>query len=166
MARWYAVHVRSNHEKKARDYLGSRSVEAFLPLYRVQSRRRDRKVIVDKPLFGGYLFVHSDLARAERIEILSAPGTVRLVGFDEGPSAVPEAVIESIRILVGSGRDPEPFPYLNRGKRVRVVGGPLAGLEGYVVESETGKRKVVVTIDILGRSVAATLEREGLEAAG
>jgi transcription termination/antitermination protein NusG len=163
---WYALHVRSNQEKRARDYLQSRDVEVFLPLYRVQSRRRDRRMVVEKPLFTGYLFVHSDLKRSEKIELLRAPGSVGLVGFDDGPRPVPDSELDSIRILVGSGRVPEPFPFLKEGKRVRVTGGALDGLEGYVVHAADGKRRVVVSIEILGRSVAALLEREELEPAG
>jgi transcription termination/antitermination protein NusG len=160
---WYALHVRSNHEKRARDYLHSRQVEAFLPLYRVQSRRRDRRVVVDKPLFTGYVFVHSSLERSEKIEILRSPGCVGLVGFDDGPRPVADSVLESVRILVGSGRQPEPFPFLKEGKRVRVAGGALDGIEGYVVQAPDGKPRVVVSIEILGRSVAVRLDRESLE---
>lgn len=161
--RWYALHVRSNHEKKAYAYLRTRALETFLPQYRVQSRRRDRTVRIHKPLFAGYVFVRTRLEQGERLAILKTPGLVRIVGFEEGPHPVPDDVLESLRILVGSGRDPEPFPFLTGGKRVRVVGGPLSGMEGFVVESQDRKQRVVVSIELLGRSVAARLERERLE---
>ena len=163
MKHWYALHVRSNHEKKAREYLASRSIETFLPLYRVQSRRRDRRAIVDKPLFSGYVFVRSAMERGERIEILRAPGLARLVGFEAGPAPIPDSTVEAVRVVVGSGRNPEPFPFLSRGKRVRLVAGPLAGIEGFIVDASDGRKRVVVSVEILGRSVSATVERDELE---
>jgi len=86
-AAWYALSVRSNHERRAFEHLEAHSIPAFLPLYRVASRRRDRRVVIDKPLFGGYLFVQSSLHRSERIVIMRAPGAVRLVG-SEGPESI------------------------------------------------------------------------------
>lgn len=165
-AGWYVLHVRSNQERRARDYLDSRGIETFLPLFREASRRRDRQAVVEKPLFKGYLFLRSSLARSERIEILHAPGAVRVVGFGGSPAIVDCDLVESVRTLAGAGRDPMPFPYLERGMHVRVAGGPLAGLAGFLVEAPEGKQKVVISVQLLGRSVAATIEREEVVCVG
>jgi len=61
--------------------------------------------------------------------------------------------------------DPLLFPYLAQGKRVRVVSGALAGLYGLVVRAPDGSRRVVVSVPLLGRSVAVSLGREKLESA-
>ncbi|HKD92231.1 MAG TPA: transcription termination/antitermination NusG family protein, partial [Terriglobales bacterium] len=69
--RWYAAQTCSRHEKRVSEYLGSRSIESFLPLYTTQRRWADRKARVELPLFPGYLFVRIPLA--ERLRVLDLP---------------------------------------------------------------------------------------------
>jgi transcription antitermination factor NusG len=60
-ARWYAVHVRSNQERTTAAFVEGRGVEHFLPTYRTRSRRKDRRVMLERPLFKGYLFANIDI---------------------------------------------------------------------------------------------------------
>jgi transcription antitermination factor NusG len=53
-----------------------------------------------------------------------------------------------------------PWPYLHAGQRVSIDYGPLAGVQGVIVRAEDGKTRVVVSIDMLFRSVAAEIERD------
>ena len=103
---WYAVHVRSNQERVAREYLEALGIELFLPTYREVSRRSDRRVILDRPLFSGYLFVRMDVEGPVRREVIQAPGVVNVIGFGGNVVPVPDETIESIRILIGDGSGP------------------------------------------------------------
>ncbi|MDD5307176.1 MAG: UpxY family transcription antiterminator [Deltaproteobacteria bacterium] len=158
---WYAVHVRSNQERATGRFLMGRAVEIFLPTYRVRVRRTDRRVEVTRPLFPGYLFVHVDLAAAERVEVLKAPGTVRIVGFGEGPVPVPDDVIHSLGILVGAGQDTvKPHPLVRTGQRVEVTDGPFAGAVGVIAQTGGRKPRLVVEVEFLGRAVAVPIGPE------
>lgn len=161
--RWYAVHVKSNQERITAGRLEGSGVEVFLPTYRTVSSRKDRHAVVDKPLFSGYLFVHLAWRSSERLHVLSAPGTVRIITFGSAPVPVEDEVIESIRILVANpDGQVAPHPLVKVGKPVEVIGGPFCGARG-ILEVTDGKRpKLVVTIDFLGRSVAAPVEPEML----
>lgn len=163
-SKWYAVHVRSNQERKTADFVRDREVEVFLPTYRVQSKRQDRRVLLTKSLFSGYLFVHIDPHAEERVEVLKAPGTVRIVSFGKEPVPIPDSVIESIRIVVGDGDGPaRPHPLVRLGKHVEVVDGPFRGAVGVLHETDDKKPKLVVEIEFLGRAVAVPIAMEQVQ---
>ena len=59
--RWYVIHTYGRHEMKVESTLQKKNIKTFLPRLTVSSRRRDRKLLINVPLFPGYLFVHTDL---------------------------------------------------------------------------------------------------------
>jgi transcription antitermination factor NusG len=163
---WYAVHVRSNQERTTADFIRSRAIQVFLPTYQMRSARRDRNAILTRPLFPGYVFVRIDIHSSERIEVLKAPGTVRIVSFGNDPPPVPDSVIESIRILVGNGSGPvRPHPSVCLGASVEVIDGPFKGAIGLLSETEDKKPKLVVKIEFLGRAVAVPIAPDQVQPA-
>ncbi|MDJ0761664.1 MAG: UpxY family transcription antiterminator [Myxococcota bacterium] len=164
MRSWYAVHIKSNREQKTAAFLKDRGVVLFLPTYRVVSSRSDRRVTLVKPLFAGYLFVHVDYRAPERVQVLKAPGTVRIVGFGDNPTPVDDEIIESLKILVGAGKDQiRPHPLVKVGHRVRVRSGPFTGATGILHQTQGRKTQLVVEIEFLGRAVAVPISDEQLE---
>ena len=73
---------------------------------------------------------------------------------------ISEAEIRSVQTLVASKVACTPWPYLQAGQRVSIDDGPLAGVEGVIVRAEDGKPRVVVSVSMLLRSVAAEIERD------
>lgn len=163
---WYAVRTRSNHESVASQRLLGQGLEAFLPAIETPSIRRDRRLTVQRPLFPGYFFVRSTLVGSERIEILRAPGVVSMVGFEAGPVAVPDWQIHSIQLALTSKSPVEVLWKLVPGKRVRVARGAFAGVEGTVVTQADGERRLVISVELLGRSLALRLDRDEIEPIG
>src|SRR5438876_7916645 len=66
-AQWYAVYTSSRHEKVVARQLQDRSIETFLPLYRTWHRWKDRRKLVELPLFPSYVFVRIDAKRRLRV---------------------------------------------------------------------------------------------------
>lgn len=163
-AAWYALHVRSNQERVTAELLGARGVELFFPTYRVVSKRTDRRVLLSRPLFTGYVFVRLDLASEQRIVVLRAPGGVRLVGFGDAPTPVPDETICSLRILVEAGSgEARPHPLVREGQRVVVVDGSFRGAVGVLHLSNERKPRLVVEVDFLGRAVAVPIAPEQVQ---
>jgi transcription antitermination factor NusG len=152
---WFAVRVRSNHERKVASSLEHRGIESFLPLYRKRCRWSDRMREVDYPLFTGYVF--SRFAVERRLPVLQVPGVVSIVGRGREPVPVDAGEMQALRLLVASIQAAEPFPYLRIGDRVRVDRGPLKGLEGQLVASRRGSR-FVVSVSLLQRAVAVEID--------
>lgn len=152
---WFALRSRSNFERVCAFSLSRKGYETFLPVYECRRRRWDRTVDVELPLFPGYLFCRFDFQR--RLPILMSPGIVNIVGGRTAPEPVPEAEIATVRAIVESHLRAEPWPFLEMGQPVRIFDGPLAGVEGILVDSK-GRHRLVVSITLLQRSIAAEIE--------
>lgn len=76
---------------------------------------------------------------------------------------MPDETVTSIQRLLSSGQPIFPWAQLTPGKQVRVVEGPLAGAIGVILRSKQGKKRLVVGVEILGRSVCAELAEETVE---
>jgi transcription antitermination factor NusG len=158
--RWYAAYTRANHEKRVVEQLKGRAVEHFLPFYKSVRRWKDRRVQLELPLFPGYVFVR--LLLRERLRVLEVASVVRLVGFNGHPAALPEREIEALRESLALQLKAKPHPYLTVGRRVRIKSGPLSGLEGILVRKK-GSFQVILSIDLIMRSVIAQVELSDLE---
>jgi transcriptional antiterminator NusG len=160
---WYCLHTRSRHEEVVFHHLEDKRIFSFLPRLEVWSRRKDRRKKIQKALFPGYVFVHEVLDPHHRLEILKTPGVVRILGNERGPVAVPDIQIESIQTILGGKSAVSPFPYLKEGQIVRVVEGPLKGCEGFLLKIKEGKEKLVISVDLLQRSVAVEIDGGSVE---
>lgn len=157
---WFALYTCANQEKRVAAQLEARGVEHFLPLYRSRRNWKDRRVFLDLPLFPGYVFARFEWL--ERVRVLQARGMVRIVGANGRPCPLPEKDIEVLRIgIVGALRF-EPHPYLAAGARVRILQGPLAGMTGILVRKKNSCR-VVLSVDLIARSVAVEVDAAGIE---
>lgn len=153
--RWFALYTCANHEKRVAAQFESRNVDHFLPLYHSIRRWKDRRVRLDLPLFPGYMFVR--LALSARLKVLEVPGVVRLVGFNGHPLPLPEHEIETLRCGLMSALRFEPHPHVTVGSRVRIVRGPLRGMEGFLVRKKNLYR-VIVTIEVIERAAAVEVD--------
>lgn len=162
-AGWYAIYTSSRHEKAVAKQLEDRGIESFLPLYRTWHRWKDRRKLVELALFPSYVFVR--IEARNRLRVLQVPGVVNLVNFNGEPAALPEQEINALRNGLESHIYAEPHPYLRVGRKVRVVRGPMAGAEG-ILSRKKDKHRVVISLDLLMRSIAVEVEGADLEAVG
>ena len=128
---WQVLHVIANHEKRVAQHLSVRSLEHYLPLYTERSKWTDRSVILDRPLFAGYVFVR--FSPHAKLSVVSTPGVIRLLG-DRESDAVSAEEIDRIRNGLASGCLLRPHPNVTLGTAVRVRGGAFQGVEGIVTE--------------------------------
>jgi transcription antitermination factor NusG len=157
---WYAIHVRSRFEKAVSWNLRGKGYEEFLPLYVRRARWSDRIKDVQLPLFPGYVFCQFDVNH--RLPILTVPGVNAIVGIGKTPTAIEPVELESVRSVLLSHTQCEPWPYLAIGERVRVESGPLAGTEG-IVQLIKNVYRLVISINLLQRSVAVEIDRDCLK---
>lgn len=153
---WFALRVKSRTEKVVAMMARNKGFEEFLPLYESRNRWSDRTKSVQLPLFPGYVFCRLNPER--RLPVLTIPGVLHFVGIGKTPVPVEEAEIAAIRRAIESGLSTEPWPFLQAGQRVRLDRGPLAGLEGILIEAQKQER-LVVSVTLLQRSVAVEIER-------
>jgi len=153
---WFALRVKSRREKAVATAAHSKGFEEFLPTYQSRHRWSDRVQAVELPLFPGYVFCR--LKAEQRFPLLTIPGVLHFVCVGRTPVPLNDEEIASIQIAVQSGLWVEPCSFLNVGQRVRIEEGPLAGLDGILLETAKTHR-IVVSVTLLMRSVAVDIER-------
>lgn len=160
---WFAVHVKSRHEFQVHEKLTGAGIEAFLPSVEMLRKWKDRNKLIRFPLFPGYLFVHTDTGHHARLTVLKTPGVVRFLGSGSNePEPIPDEQVLSLKKVIETNAPLDPYPYLQEGRRVRISRGPLAGVEGVLVR-KTDRHILVLSIDILRRSTAVTVEAGDVE---
>jgi len=163
-ARWFAVWTRSQWEPRVEAGLRAKRFEVFLPRLQVPSRRRDRRVVLEQPLFPGYVLLRFAPSRAGYIGVASTDGVVRILGERwDALHPIPDADVEAVRRIVAVADGVRRVPFIRVGDRVRIVAGPLAGIEGLVQAWQAGRTTFVVSVDLLQRSVAVEVASELIE---
>jgi transcription antitermination factor NusG len=158
-SRWYALYVRSRHEKVVENGLRGKGYSAFSPSYRTKRKRVDRITEIDVPLFPGYVFCYFD--SNARLPILMTPGLVGVVGAGNRPEPVDDAEIASIRTLALSGHPVQPWPFLRSGQRIRLQAGPLVGAEGVFLRVKD-EYHLIVSVTLLQRAVSVVIEKDAV----
>ena len=159
-SRWYAVTTKPRHEKVVAERLQENCIETFLPTASTVSQWKDRKVVIQRPLFPGYVFTHVEPQL--RTNVYGVPGVMSMVCFNGRPAEIDANEIEAIRLCVATRTRHEPHPYLSSGESVRVKAGALAGLQGIVVRHKN-RCRIVVTISLIHKSLALEIDSELLE---
>jgi transcription antitermination factor NusG len=155
---WYALHVRLRQECLVEEALRYKGYETFLPLHRANAREYERHNNIQLPLFPGYLFCRCDMGSNSGGKIVTTPGVMRILG-SKFPTPVPDDEIEAVKRLVRSKAVLSPCPFMQPGQIVMIRGGPLRGLKGCVV-AEHSCFRLVISLTLLRRSVAVTIERD------
>jgi len=161
---WFALLTKSNFEKTVYDSILKKKIQAFLPKIRRKSIRKDRNLMIEYPLFPGYIFVRSSFHPADQLSILKTTGAVRLLGNQTSPVPIPDIQVESLIILTNSNMDliTGSSITMKKGDPVMIIEGPLAGLRGEFIRHK-GKGRVVIKIDLLGQYAGTEIEGDKIE---
>jgi transcription antitermination factor NusG len=156
---WYALRLRSNTEWKVQEALDGLQIESFLPTWSEKVKWSDREKVVTRPLIPGYLFMRS--AQREDLHFaLQISGVVQILPSSMKPLAIDNEEIENLRRIATSKLRARPCEYV-AGDAVMVESGPLAGMKG-IVQRTRGSVHVVVSIELLRRSVRVELDADTL----
>jgi transcription antitermination factor NusG len=152
--RWWCLHTKPRQEKAAARHLRSRRVPHYLPQVvredRTPGGRKIRSVI---PLFPGYLFLLGD--EHHRLEAFKGNQLVNVLQVADQEGLTRD--LRQIYRMLSSGLPVVPELTFPVGTRVRIAGGPLAGLVGHVVRR--GKRdQFVAVVEFLGRGAMIELK--------
>jgi transcription antitermination factor NusG len=163
---WYALWTHSHSEQQVHDQLVSKGFHPFLPGIDVWSRRRGVRRLIRVPMFPGYLFLCDAMDKAAYLQVCAVRGLVRVLGERwDRLAVVPDHEVDAIRRASAAGRPVLPYPYLKEGRRARIRRGPLAGLEGILVEDRSNRGLLVLSVELLQRSVAVVVDCTDIEPA-
>jgi len=156
---WHVLWTHSRCEQMVADQLSAKGFHPFLPQIEVWSVRAGRRRLIDAPMFPGYLFLNDTLGKASHIEVRKARGLARILGEAwDRLAVVPETEIAAIRHVADSRVPVFAHPYLREGRRVRIISGPLADVEGILVKARPEKGLLVLSVHLLQPSVAVEVD--------
>jgi transcription termination/antitermination protein NusG len=159
LPKWYAIWTRSHSEQLVADQLLAKGLNVFLPRISVWSRRGGVRHAIRVPMFSGYVFLNENVDKNTYLDVIKSRGVVRLLGERwDSLSPISDGEIEGLQALVSSGLAVTPYSYLREGQRVRITGGPLKGVQGVLVENRSEKGVLVLSVDLLQRSVAVQID--------
>lgn len=157
---WFAVQTRHHHEKRIAARLQLAEMETFLPVHRAVHRWNNGVLAhVELPLFPCYLFAR--ISFAQRVRLLKEPGIISLAASNLTPTPLPDEEISHLRLVAESVKA-QPHPYLAVGQRVKIVAGPLTGVEGILLRKKHELR-VVVSIEVIMRSITVEVSEFEIE---
>lgn len=126
----------------------------------VEKVRNQRIQVLSEPMFSRYLFIRLDDTTQNWSPIRSTLGVSKLVSFGHQPAKVPFEFIQFLKEA--------PAKTLARifspGDAIKIVSGPLRGLEG-VYQAHDGQTRAFVLVDLLGKPQRLQMLVEGLRAA-
>jgi len=161
---WFAIHVKSRHEFKVHERLTKNGIDTFLPYVEKLRRWKDRKKLVNFPLFPGYLFVHINKTNIDKFIVLKTPGVVNFLSMGQNePAPVSDFQIMTLKIIMNNKKKIDPYPYLKEGQKVEIKKGPLAGVHGILIKKET-QHILVIAVDILRKGLYIKIDVSDIDA--
>lgn len=152
---WLVLRTRSRHESAVESCLRQKRINSYLPKHNVVRRWKDRRAVVETPLFPGYVFVQPRLDQYENLRHIRGSCGLVLVGTK--PAAMPEKDLEAVKILVRSGAALAVNPSLSPGQRVEVTAGPFVGVQGELIWVKS-QEHLVINAHLLGSSVSVEVD--------
>jgi transcription antitermination factor NusG len=152
---WYVLKIRTGGELAAVTALKHRGYAPYCPMRKEHRRYSDRIKVVDAAVFPGYVFCQFDSQK--KLPIISCPGVEYIVGFADGPAAVPEVELMNVRRMLDAGAS--TVRGMEQGQRVRVTHGPLEGVEGILVRDAISDR-LVVSIELLNQGASLHINQD------
>ena len=149
--KWYVAYVRLFHERKTAERLAAMGIESFVPVREEIHQWSQRKKKVMRVLIPQMIFIHA--TQKERMEALTLASISHYMVLrgEHTPAVIPDRQMRQFMFMVDYSTETiEMFTSsLEPGQQVKVIKGPLSGMEGELIEID-GKSKVVVRLDLLG----------------
>jgi transcription antitermination factor NusG len=148
---WHAIYTRSRAEKKVHEELTRNNIECFLPLQKKLRQWKDRKKWVEMPLMSGYCFVN--ISRKDYDNVLKTSNVVCYITFEGKAAVIPDNQIRALKQLLKQYDFEVTVTTENfePGNKVEIIGGPLIGLQGELIEAR-GKKKFMLRFEQINSS--------------
>ena len=155
---WWVAHTKSRREKVLAKLLLREGIGYFLPLVRKRFRRHGRTRISIVPLFSGYVFLKG--SRIDRYRALRTDHVASTIEVFDQDRLTSE--LRQIKAALCLDAPLELFPFVEGGKRVRIVEGPFTGLEG-MVQRRKGADRLILSVEAIQQAVSLEIDADWVE---
>ncbi|MBL4762894.1 MAG: transcription termination/antitermination protein NusG [Gammaproteobacteria bacterium] len=166
---WYVIHAYSGFENVVKrsmveriELTGMQDMfgEILVPTEEVVEMREGQKRKSERKFFPGYVLVQMEMNDDTWHLVKNVPKVMGFIGgTSDSPAAITDAEAEAILNRVQEGVDkPKPKVLYEAGEVVRVIDGPFNDFNGVVEEVNYEKSRLLVAVQIFGRSTPVELE--------
>lgn len=167
ISNWYVVQTKAGDEEKVKEKIEKlkiNNLQTFLPRRKLLIRRKGIFLYELKPLYPGYFFINMKLEPAILSKLYKVSGLIRILGdAKRKPKPVPENEMKIIFSMINENDIVVPSQALFVNDRIKIVGGPLKGLEGYITAVDKRKKRVKVKLPFFNSYKEVYLSIELLE---
>ena len=165
---WYALRAISGKEGKVKESidaeikngrLGGHVAQVLIPTEKVKQIRGNKQVVKERLYLPGYVLVEARLVGETVHELRNTPNVLGFLGGMDNPTPLRESEVNRILGKVDELEDvPQEIeiPFV-AGESVKGMDGPCTGFSGVVGKVDDEKRKVTVTVKVLGRNTGLDL---------
>lgn len=174
---WYVLRAISGKEAKVKELLdgaikntdlGNHVFQVLIPTEKVLTVKNGKKVVKEKNLYSGYVFIEAELVGEVVHELVN---TTNVIDFlkGRGKDAKPEPLRESeVMRMLGTADDinenlDEGVNDYMVGETVKVTDGAFQGFNGKITEVSPEKKKLKVVVKIFGRETPLELDNSQVE---
>lgn len=156
MKNWFVLNTKPKKEFHVEKIFTEAGFRIYNPKY-----KQDERI---KPFFPGYAFILFDFPEQYRL-VKYTRGVKRVVGTEEGPTPIPEEVLDALKArevdglieLLKYGEEPE------LGDEIEVVEGPLKGLKGIFKKELSDADRVLILLNYVSYQGQLVIERKKLK---
>ena len=166
--KWYVVHTQTGAEEKAKAGLEGRMSstalkefigEIIVPTEQVSEIQGGKKSITARKFFPGYILVKMEMTKESWYMVKSSPGITGFIGPGRRPTPISEKEVDAIiKRTEDTELKPSPKVIFEVGEAIRISEGPFANFNGQVMEVNTDRGKLKVSVSIFGRSTLVEME--------
>jgi transcriptional antiterminator RfaH len=160
---WYLIYTRPRQENRVIQRLTENGIDFFYPTMAAIRTWHDRKKSIVVPLFPSYVFVYLK-SMSDFYSISQTDGVVCFVRFGKEIATVKPCIINTLRLLTGSGKEIEVREdHFNPGQKLVILKGALKGMQCEVIEYNH-QQMVLVRVQLLNRAVLAKISNDCFKA--
>lgn len=158
---WYAIYTVGNQEEKVKkileNLLGDK-IRVIIPKRQLRERKDGLWHMVEKKLFPNYVLVKGDIDTKTYYEIKNMPVSGNLLRDQQGLLKIDDRELRALKILIDEKEEVIGISKAYReNERVKIIDGPLLGLEAQILSIDRRKGRAKVSIDFLGESKSVQL---------
>ncbi|MBS6374071.1 MAG: antiterminator LoaP [Erysipelotrichaceae bacterium] len=161
---WYVIFVKGGKEASLTNLLNRSNIDAFIPLMEKIHKKKGEFIKVIVPMYPNYIFIRSKLDQMEfnqRLYIFKQQhsGILKQLQIDkEGTSVLQKEEIVLMEKMMDSQYIVKHSSGIIEGDRIKIIDGPLKGLESSIVRIDRHKRLAYLNNVLLGRQIKISLE--------
>ena len=163
---WYVVQSFSGKEEDAKKRIETvlpEQISVFLPKRILKIRRAGKNITEERSLYPGYFFVQGDLDSETAKNIKLQKNVVRILGNGYEPQPLSKDDVNFLLNLTKGEEKVGISKAIVEDKKVKIIDGPLKGIEGCIKKVDKRKGRAKVLIPIMNRKVIVDLCFEMIE---